>query len=215
MKLKWATCLLLAFSLTTSLVLTAQQNRRRSGGKLTFTSPDGSFRFAYSDSLVSCRRNPNQSDRWVPDESCEAYTPVCSDFSCDSAGTVACIAYPIGTMKGSNFQAAAFSVNEIKEVKNEAECESLKEPPPQVGKPHSEIVKGVKFAVTETDGVAAGNLIDGFAYRNFHRNKCYELDIRIAFSNLANYDPGTMKNFRLKPVQGQLKKVLDTFEFTK
>ena len=39
---------------------------------------------------------------------------------------------------------------------------SLKEPPPPVGKPHREIVKGVKFVVTETDGVAAGNLIEGY-----------------------------------------------------
>lgn len=215
MKLKRVACLWLALSLTTSLVLTAQQNHRSRTGRRNFISPDGTFHFEYSDSLVSCRRDPNQSHRWVPDESCETYTPVCSDFSCDSAGTVACIAYPASTMKGSNFQAAAFSVNELKEVKSEAECESLKEPPPQVGKPHSEILKGVKFVVTETDGVAAGNLIDGYAYRSFHKNKCYELDIRIAFSNLANYDPGTMKNFRLKAVQGQLKKLLDTFEFTK
>ena len=117
-------------------------------------------------------------------------------------------------MKGSNFQAAAFSVNELKEVKNEAECESLKEPPPQVGKPRSEILRGVKFVVTETDGVAAGNLIDGTSYRTFHRNKCYDLDIRIAFSNAANADPGR-KSFDAKAVQRQLKQVLNTFEFAK
>jgi hypothetical protein len=118
-------------------------------------------------------------------------------------------------MKGSNFQAAAFSVSELKEAKSEAECVKLEEPPPQVGKSHSEILKGVRFVVTETDGVVAGNLIDGYAYRSFHKNKCYELDIRIAFSNLANGDPGTMKNFGHKAVQGQLKQVLDTFEFAK
>ena len=214
MKLKRATSLLIALSITTSLILTAQQNRRRPGGRLTFASPDGSFRFAYSDSLVSCRRDPNQSQRWIPDESCEAYTPICSDFSGDSTGTVACIACSAGPMKGSNFQAAAFSVNELKEVKSEAECERLTEPPPQVGKPHSDILKGVKFVVTETDGVAGGNLIDGTAYRSFYRNKCYELDTRIAFSNAANANPGT-KSFDAKAVQRKLKQVLDTFEFTK
>jgi hypothetical protein len=118
-------------------------------------------------------------------------------------------------MKGSNFQAAAFSVSELREAKSETECMKLKEPPPQVGKPHSEILKGVKFVVTETNGVAAGNLIDGYAYRSFHKNKCYELDIRIAFSSLANGDPGTIKNFDHRAIQGQLKQVLDTFEFAK
>lgn len=214
MKLKRVACLGLAFSLTTSLVLTAQQTHTSRAERRNFTSPDGAFHFEYSDSLVSCRRDPNQSHRWAPDESCEAYTPVCSDFSSDSAGTVACIAYHASTTKGSNFQAAAFSVNELKEVKSESECESLKEPPRQVGKPHSEILKGVKFVLTETDGVAGGNLIHGSAYRSFHRNKCYELDIRIAFSNAGNFDPGT-KSFDAKAVQRQLKQVLDTFEFNK
>ena len=118
-------------------------------------------------------------------------------------------------MKGSNFQAAAFSVNELKEARSEAECLKVKESPPHVRKVHTQIVNRMRFMVTETDSVAAGNLIDGYAYRSFHRNKCYELDIRIAFSNPANADPGTMKNFDPKAVQRQLKQVLDTFEFTK
>ena len=73
----------------------------------------------------------------------------------------------------------------------------------------------MQFTVTETDGVATGNLMDGYVYRSFHGNKCYELDIRIAFSNPAYSDPGTIKNFDLKAVHRRLKQVLDTFEFAK
>jgi hypothetical protein len=102
------------------------------------------------------------------------------------------MAYPATGMKDSNFQAAAFSVNELKEAKSEAHCVSLKEPPPQIGKPHNEILNGVKFVVTETNGVAAGNLIDGYAYRSFHRNKCYDLDIRIGVSIPDNTGPSTL-----------------------
>ncbi|HEX6505930.1 MAG TPA: hypothetical protein VF011_22045 [Terriglobales bacterium] len=181
----------------------------------TFASPDGAFRFEYSRSLVSCARSPNHADWWVPDDACNAFTPVCSNFSCDSSGTVACIAYPSSEMKGTSFQAAAFSVNELKNATTETECLTVEEPPPHVGKAQNETIDGVKFTVTETDGVETGNLIDGYVYRTFHQAKCYELDIRIAYSNPAYADPGTMKDFDLNVVHRDLKRVLDTFVFLK
>jgi len=116
-------------------------------------------------------------------------------------------------MKGTNFQAAAFSVSEIRAATTQAECLKMEEPPPHVGGARKETVNGVTFTVMETDGVATGNLIDGYVYRSFHRNKCYELDVRIAFSNPAYADLGTMKNFDLEMVHRRLKQVLDTFKF--
>jgi len=103
-------------------------------------------------------------------------------------------------MRGTNFQAATFSVSELKAATTQAECLKVEEPPPHVGSARKEIVNGVTFTVIETDGIASGNLIDGYVYRSFHRDKCYELDVRIAFSNPANADPGTMKNFDVKAV---------------
>ena len=180
-----------------------------------FTSQDGAFRFTYPESLVSCKRDPDQSDRWTPGESCEAFTPVCSDVSGQSDDTIACVAYPANSIrKGGAFQAAAFSVSRLKEANAASECLNVAEPPPHVGTTHTKTINGVKFSVTEIDGVATGNLMDGYVYRSFHRNSCYELDIRIAFSNNArNYDSGTVKNFDLEEVHRSLKKVLDTLKF--
>ena len=201
---------LLGIILTSFVILTYSADK---GRKNDFTSTDGAFHFEYSASVVRCGRNPTQPDRWGPDESCEAFTSVCSDFSGQSDGTVTCIAYPAAEMKSTNFQAAAFSVSEIKGATTQAECLKVEEPPPHVGSVRKETVNGVIFTVIETDGVATGNLIDGYVYRSFHRNKCYELDIRIAFSNPAYADPGTMKNFDLEMVHHRLKQVLDTFKF--
>ena len=113
-------------------------------------------------------------------------------------------------MKGTNFQAAAFSVNEIKTATTQPECLKVEEPPPHVGSARKETLNGVIFTVIETDGFATGNLIDGYVYRSSHRNKCYELDVRIALSNPANADPATMKSFDLKAVHDRLKQVLET-----
>ena len=204
--------LLLALLLTcVPLLMNAQESTHRA--KRSFASADGTFRFEYSDSLVPCRRDSHQPDRWLPDDSCEAFTPVCSNFSCDSVGTVACIAYPAEELKDTNFQAAAFSVNELKRVSTEPQCLEVEEPPPHVGTPSYQTVNGVKFRVTETAGLATGNFLDGYVYRTFHKRRCYELDIRVAFSNSANYDPGTLKNFDSKKVKRNLKAVLASFKF--
>jgi hypothetical protein len=204
---------LLGIILASFVILTAQEGLSRKGRKTGFTSADGTFHFEYPASLVRCGRTPNQHDRWGPDESCEASIPVCSDFSGQSDETVTCIAYPADEMKGTNFQAAAFSVSERKAATAQAECVKVEEPPPQIGSARNETVNGVTFTVIETDRVATGNLIDGFVYSSFHRDKCYELDVRIAFSNPAYADPGTMKNFDLEVVHHRLKQVLDTFKF--
>lgn len=51
----------------------------------------------------------------------------CSDFSCQSDGTVTCIAYPAERMKGTNFQAAAFSVSEVNNPKPPKVIEATKD----------------------------------------------------------------------------------------
>jgi hypothetical protein len=206
---------LLSLILTSFVSLAGQKNSAHEARKNAFTSTDGTFHFEYPATLVRCERNPNQLDRWRPDKACEAFTPICSDFSGQSEGTVTCIAYPAEEMKGTNFQAAAFSVSELKAATTQAECVKVEDPPPHVGTARKETVNGVTFTVIETDGVATGNLIHGYAYRSFHGDKCYELDVRIAFSNPAYADPGIMKNFDLEAVRKRLKQVLDMFQFVK
>ena len=204
---------LLSSILISFLNLTAQKSSAHEASKHAVTSPDGTFHFEYAATLVRCERNPNQPDRWWPDEACEALTPVCSDFSGQSAETLACVAYPAEEMKGTTFQAAAFSVSELKAATTQAECMKVDEPPPHVGSARRETVNRVTFAVIETDGVATGNLIDGYVYRIFQRDRCYELDIRIAFSNIANAHRRTLKNLDLKAVHHRLKQALDSFKF--
>jgi hypothetical protein len=139
---------------------------------------------------------------------------VCSDFSGIKDATIACVAYPAANLRGTNFEAGAFSVSRL-DATTVSECLSVPEPPPHVGTARTETVNGVTFNVTETDGVAMGNLIDAYDYRSFHGNRCYELDIRIAFANIGNFDPGTVKEFDDKAVYSSLKSVLNTFKFVK
>ena len=126
------------------------------------------------------------------------------------------MAYPAADIgKGTNFQAAAFAVNQLKEANTESKCLTGDEPPPHTPVSRREMVNGAKFDVTESDSEAAGSLMNGFVYRSFHGKTCYELDIRIAFSNPGNYDPGAIKIFDSEEVRQRLKEVLQTFKFLK
>ena len=203
-------CLLVGIALTT--VLDPQQRAARKESNVRFISPEGMFAFEYPNSLIKCERDPKQSDWWIPARSCEAVIPVCSYASLTKDATVACIAYPAETLIGTNFEAAAFTVNKLDEATAE-ECLQVTEPHPATS--HKEKVNGVTFDVFDVGGVAAGSFLDADAYRNFHQNRCYELDLRIAFVSIGALDPGTVKEFDYKDVHRSLKSVLNTFTFVK
>ncbi len=100
--------------LSVAFVLTFLQGPASSKPEESFISPDGRFAFRFPNSLVRCERDSKQADRWIPAESCEAYTPVCSDFSASRGTTIACVAYLAGGMKGTNFRGASLvSLNQL------------------------------------------------------------------------------------------------------
>lgn len=213
-KYRVAGSLLIGFVLTFSVPVVSDPQRHvaeKSAG-IRFVSPDGAFAFTYPRSLIKCEKDPKQEDRWIPDRSCEAVIPVCSYASLTKDATVACIAYPAETLAGTNFEAAAFSVNKLDEAKAD-ECLQVTEPHPATS--HKEKVNGVTFDVFDVGGVAAGSFLAADAYRNFHQDRCYELDLRVAFVSMGALDPGTVKEFDYEAVHRSLKSVLDTFKFLK
>lgn len=209
-----AACLLIGFALTFPPPFVSGSQRRvvEKSASIRFVSPDGAFSFTYSNSLIKCERDPKQESSWIPSRSCGGYIPVCADMSLDEDATAACIAYPAETLNGSNFQAAAFTVSQLHATTAD-ECLQVTEPHPAT--PHKETINGVTFDVFDASGVGLGNVLDADAYRSFHQNRCYELDVRVAFSNIANFDPGTVKEFDGKAVDRALRSVLNTFKFLK
>src|SRR5262245_55837772 len=76
-------CLLLWVILTFLFILCAQAVSDGRAAGSSFISPDGRFRFEYSNSLVSCRRDPNQVNSWVQDQGSYGLEFACSeDGSC-------------------------------------------------------------------------------------------------------------------------------------
>lgn len=201
-----------AVCLSASFLLPSFQKPAGHTAEGSFISPDGRFAFKYSNSLIKCERDPKQPDQWIPNGSCEAYIPVCTDAASTPNATVVCIAYPAEGFSGTNFEVAAFSVNQLDGVTAE-ECQRITEPRPVT--PRREKINGVTFDVFDVSGVAAGNLLAADAYRSFHRDRCYELGLRVAMVSMGNFDPGTVKEFDHEAVNRSLKSALNTFTLVK
>jgi hypothetical protein len=207
-------CTVVLFVFVLALNCAHAQNRRK-----TFTSEDGAFGFQYSSMLIPCKRKPSQRNWWLPSDSCDDYSPVCYDPADPGSTTVACFACPKSKYANSNLEAAAFSVAEAPAEKR-SDC--------AVGSPYwagslrrgpeSSTINGVRFTTFEIADAGLGNGLEAHVYQTFHHNKCYILAIRVAWSNPANYDPGSIKVLTRQEQQelhNRLKQALDSFNFRK
>lgn len=179
---------------------------------IAFTSPAGDFEFRYPSWMIDCE---HQSDQvWRPNDSCMANIPVCSAMSCESNGTIACIAYPKGRAgKTTNLEGAAFTVNIVKEAGGEKACLTIPEPP-AYGNLSQVIINGTNFAVRQVDGAGMSHGLDGKVYRVFRNNTCYEPDTRVTSVAPEIFDQRP-KEFEDEAVRNALNQVLDSFRFTK
>jgi hypothetical protein len=178
----------------------------------TFKSPDGGFRFNYGDDVILCKKTSPESN-WEP-ESCESFIPPCED-SDPSRHTMACLAYPRKQYENTNFEAATFVVGSIETAKTQEECLSNLPQPERPG-PSSRTINGIRFKASHTDGVATGHVADTYIYRTFHGKTCYELDLRMSWSNLPSETPPRSISAKEKArIEMKLREALNSFRFLK
>jgi hypothetical protein len=56
-------------------------------------------------------------------------------------------------------------------------------------------INGVSFTKSEGGGVGAGNIYEQVYYRAVRNGTCYEVTYFIHYTNIGNYEPGTVKEF--------------------
>jgi hypothetical protein len=197
----------------------------------TFTSPNGLFRFQYSDMLINClpQQTPIGPTKSSASEGTEPGVSTISDSCisqgeiCDGPGsegsTLACFAYPKERLKDKpQIVAASFYVSEIQPAKTEKQC--LKGSPGWFvinSKAGTTTINHVSFTTFEIGDNWTSGGESGPAYRAFHDGKCYELGVRTVFSR-AEHDPGTVEQFTEKDryeVEGRLRQALTSFVFLK
>ncbi len=181
----------------------------------TVTSADRILEVRYPKALLHCKHDDGENpDVWSP-EGCAADIPVCGD-SAHSGNVLLCLAYPAQNFRGSNLQAAAFSVSRIENF-DAAEC-SQKWARTNTTDVHAEKIGGLKLQAARAEQSERSHVADQRMYRVFHKS-CYELDINFvtaldtAFA--AEDVPRKLTHAELDQIRSALAQALAGFRFLK
>ncbi len=186
------------------------------------TFAGSAFSFQYASLLIPCEKKEQGTGTgyyWVQD-SCSAYFPVCDDTGGQDSLTIVCVAYPKGKFADApTFEAASFSVAAVEGASSEKDCLGGSPDwlvvPKGTGKTMS--INQVTFKVFEIGEAGMSQGVGGDVYRTFHRNKCYQLSIRVAFANSGAFD-GDINEFTKEDadeVRSRLEQARDSFRFLK
>jgi hypothetical protein len=180
-------------------------------GLQTYTSPDGRFQLSYPDWFTRCSY---QNDSWG---SCASYMPMCGPVWSPASDTPICVAYPPDKVpRQTYFLGAAFSVSEINGITSKADCEGFAPNASNVGpKQRLKEINGQTFTWISMNGAAMGHAADARAYRGFHDDRCFEIDVVVNFLTGTGYEPGELKEFDTASVKKLLSDTLGSFRFAK
>jgi hypothetical protein len=187
-----------------------------------FRSGDKIFEFRYPKSMVLCYPEPHTTSKNERAESCFPYLDICSIGTTTTAAgtlhpeTVACVAYPHSAYEGTNFGGAAFSVSEVPDARTESQCLRFDRFTVNKETVHWGTIRRTNFKVGSAGDGGLGHGLSAEVYLTFHNGKCYDVELRETQTSLANFDPGTVKEFKSEAiVSGELQRVLHSFHFLK
>ena len=179
----------------------------------TFTSPDGSFEFAYPESYALLvgegilRRTQGRN----------SLLPVCN-----FATAVACVIYPIEGLAETRLEGAGFSVNRIAAAPTEADCLTYADQAaPLRGRPSltSVTLHDRKFRHTTATRKLPGHVQTAEFYRTFSQQKCFELQIAVSLAgepiSRRTSPPGSLGDPGADSARESLRLILSSTVFQK
>jgi hypothetical protein len=145
-----------------------------------------------------------------------SYIPVCHDES------LVCITFPPSRYEGTTFEDASVEVTLLPAKTLQAclnpgkyELSNSLDAWFQIdAKNPSRMIDGTRFLHAFDEGAAMSHHIATDLYRGYKNGRCYDLALRIAFTNFKVYPPGAIKEFtshEQKRVHAQLERILDSF----
>ncbi len=164
----------------------------------SYTNSDYGFSLKYPDNLTLFSSGLDaQNDH-------SSYIPICTHT------TRVCLLYNGKEYEGTNFEAAAFTVNVRREARTKPACDQLDagaDPAKKI------VINGTSFTYRQLGGAALSHDISSRAYRTFRDGVCFELALSIASTNIGVYDAGTIGDFNPAKLDRALDQVLHTFRF--
>jgi hypothetical protein len=177
----------------------------------TYTSPDGTFSFLYSEILVRCELRPQQEGYYWVQPECNSYHPACGDSPKPDEPLV-CIAYPRNQYTDSpTFEAGVFSASEVSETQEQCTGELARR-----GRKAIQI-GGVRLYFDEEADGGMSQMRNSKEYVTYHGGKCYAIAITVATANAGAFDPPPKELSKQDwaEINGRLEQVRDSFRLLK
>ena len=168
----------------------------------TFRSPDYGFTIDYPSTMAF------ESGRPVMPSEMSMF-PICDNT------TVACFRYNGDALEHSIFQAIGLSVNVLRDLKTEAECNTIDD----VSQPIKTItIHGNRFHYGDWGEAGGGSSRSVTDYRTFYRNVCFEVAVVSAQSDISPVeyaDEGIepIKRSALRRINRDMDRMLRSFAF--
>ena len=164
----------------------------------SYTNSDYGFSLKYPDNLTLFSSGLDaQNDH-------SSYIPICTHT------TRVCLLYNGKEYEGTNFEAAAFTVNVRREARTKSACDQLETGSDPVKKT---VINGTSFTYSQQGGPALSHDISSRAYHTFRDGICFEVALSIASTNIGVYDAGAIRDFSPAKLGRELDQVLHTFRF--
>jgi hypothetical protein len=167
-------------------------------GWQSYRSPDYGFTIGYPKNISFYGSHPD------PAEMRGSYIPICDQT------TVACFEYNGNEYEGTIMEAAGLSVNVLRDLRTEQDCNNIETHPIQI---KTEIINGINFHYGIVGDAGLGHGEDGPSYRAFYQNVCFELAVGIARTYALANEPGIRK-FDDRKLNELLNEMVHTFRFT-
>jgi len=164
----------------------------------SYTNSDYGFSLKYPDNLTLFSTGLDaQNDH-------SSYIPICTH------ATRVCLLYNGKEYEGTNFEAAALTVNVRREARTKSACDQLDAGSDPVKKT---VINGTSFTYSQQGGAALSNDISSNAYRTFRHGVCFEVALSITSADIGAYDAGAIRGFNPAKLDRELDRVLHTFRF--
>lgn len=168
------------------------------GGWQTYRSPDYGFTIDYPTNMKFYQGHPDYGETTI------SYIPIC-DYT-----TVACFEYNGKEYEGTNFEAAGLSINVLREIRTEHDCDKIDTGSYPI---KTQTINGIKFHYGMTGEGGTSQSKGGPAYRVFHQNVCFEIAVATAQISIGAFDPGAVRAFDSATLDRLLDKMVRTFKF--
>ena len=164
----------------------------------SYTNSDYGFSLKYPDNLTLFSTGLDaQNDH-------SSYIPICTH------ATRVCLLYNGKEYEGTNFEAAALTVNVRREARTKSACDQLDAGSDPVKKT---VINGTSFTYSQQGGAALSNDINSRAYRTFRHGVCFEVALSITSADIGAYDAEAIRAFKPAKLDRELDQVLRTFRF--